>query len=47
VLLGFDGASWKTIDPLIEKGGLPFLKRLKEESAWGPLKTFKPTKSLE
>lgn len=45
VVLGFDGASWETIDPLIEKGKLPFLKRLKGESAWGPLTTFKPTKS--
>ena len=45
VVLGFDGASWETIDPLIEKGKLPFLKRLKDESAWGPLTTFKPTKS--
>jgi predicted AlkP superfamily phosphohydrolase/phosphomutase len=45
VVLGFDGASWETIDPLIEKGKLPFLKQLKDESSWGPLTTFKPTKS--
>ncbi len=45
VLLGFDGAGWDTIDPLIEAGKLPLLARLKREAAWGPLETFKPTKS--
>ncbi|MCP4213164.1 MAG: hypothetical protein GY765_00840 [bacterium] len=45
VLIGIDGANWPTIDPLIEKGKLPFLKQIKEQSAWGYLETFKPTKS--
>ncbi|MCP5049177.1 MAG: hypothetical protein GY940_18555, partial [bacterium] len=45
VLIGIDGANWPTIDPLIEQGKLPFWKQLKEESAWGNLKTFRPTKS--
>ena len=45
VVLGFDGASWETIDPLIEAGKLPFLKSLKATAAWAPLTTFKPTKS--
>ena len=45
VVLGFDGASWDTIDPLIEAGKLPALARLKKDAAWGPLETFKPTKS--
>ncbi|MEN8153369.1 MAG: alkaline phosphatase family protein [Acidobacteriota bacterium] len=45
VILGFDGANWATIDPLIDKGKLPYLKKLKEESAWGDFKTIKPTKS--
>jgi predicted AlkP superfamily phosphohydrolase/phosphomutase len=45
VVLGFDGASWDTIEPLIQAGKLPFLERLRRESAWGPLETFKPTKS--
>ena len=45
VMLGFDGASWATIDPLIDNGKLPFLKQLKEECAWANFKTFKPTKS--
>jgi predicted AlkP superfamily phosphohydrolase/phosphomutase len=45
VLIGIDGANWPTIDPLIEQGKLPFWQQLKEESAWGNLKTFRPTKS--
>lgn len=45
VVLGFDGANWPTIDPLIAAGKLPFLKKLKEESAWANFETFKPAKS--
>jgi predicted AlkP superfamily phosphohydrolase/phosphomutase len=45
VLIGIDGANWPTIDPLISKGKLPFWQKLKNESLWGYLKTFKPTKS--
>ena len=45
VILGFDGANWPTIDPLIKKGKLPYLKKLKEESAWSYFKTFRPAKS--
>lgn len=45
VVLGFDGAGWDTIEPLIEAGKLPYLQRLRDSSAWAPLQTFKPTKS--
>jgi predicted AlkP superfamily phosphohydrolase/phosphomutase len=45
VVLGFDGASWETIEPSIRAGKLSYLERLRSESAWGPLETFKPTKS--
>ena len=45
VVLGFDGANWETIDPLIESGKLPFLEQLKENGSWGYLRTFRPTKS--
>lgn len=44
-LIGLDGANWPTLDPLIKKGKLPFFAHLKEQSAWGNLKTYKPTKS--
>lgn len=44
-LLGFDGANWPTIDPLIDEGKLPFLKQLRDGGAWASFKTFKPTKS--
>lgn len=45
VILGFDGANWPTIDPLIAAGKLPFLKQLKEDCAWADFETFKPAKS--
>ncbi len=45
VVLGFDGAGWDTLEPLIRAGKLPVLERVRNESAWGPLETFKPTKS--
>jgi predicted AlkP superfamily phosphohydrolase/phosphomutase len=45
VVLGFDGAGWDTLEPLIQAGKLPYLERLRTESAFGPLETFKPTKS--
>ena len=45
IVLGFDGANWETIEPLIEAGKLPYLRQLRESSAWAPLTTFKPTKS--
>lgn len=45
VVLGFDGASWDTLEPLLAAGKLPYLAQLRERSAWAPLETFKPTKS--
>lgn len=45
VVLGFDGANWPTIDPLLAAGKLPFLRKLKEESAWADFQTDRPTKS--
>lgn len=45
VILGFDGASWDLIDPLIAKGRLPLFKELKEKFAWGNLRTSTPAKS--
>jgi predicted AlkP superfamily phosphohydrolase/phosphomutase len=45
IVLGFDGANWPTLDPLIAEGKLPFIKKLKEEGAWADFRTDKPTKS--
>ncbi len=44
-VIGLDGADWDIIDPLIKKGELNFFKKLKKESSWARLKTFKPTLS--
>jgi len=45
VLLGFDGVGWNVAEPLVREGRLPALRRLRSEGAWGPLRTFRPTKS--
>lgn len=45
VVLGFDGAGYDTLAPLMEAGKLPFLQELAERGYFGPLETFKPTKS--
>jgi predicted AlkP superfamily phosphohydrolase/phosphomutase len=39
VVIGIDGASWDYIDPLIAAGKLPNLARLKEQGAWGRLRS--------
>ena len=41
-VIGLDGGSWNVIDPLIERGKLPNLGRLKEEGAWGGLMSTLP-----
>lgn len=41
-LLGLDGADWQVIDPLIERGELPNLARLKAGGAWGNIKSMTP-----
>jgi len=41
-VIGLDGGSWKVIDPLIERGKLPNLSRLKEEGAWSGLESTLP-----
>lgn len=34
LVLGLDGANWELLDPWLEAGELPNLKRLKEKGAW-------------
>ncbi len=45
LLFGIDGADWDIIDPLIARGQLPNLARLKRQGAWGKLKSSVPTLS--
>ncbi|MFQ6119650.1 MAG: alkaline phosphatase family protein [Methanosarcinales archaeon] len=43
LIIGFDGATWKIIDPLIKNGKLPSFKYLKDNGTYGPLQsTFPP-----
>lgn len=45
IVLGFDGADWDFIEPLIARGYLPNFKLLREKGAWARLKSIKPTLS--
>jgi predicted AlkP superfamily phosphohydrolase/phosphomutase len=40
VFVGIDGASWQFIDPLIDRGLLPNLERIKREGAYGSLRSI-------
>jgi tetratricopeptide (TPR) repeat protein/predicted AlkP superfamily pyrophosphatase or phosphodiesterase len=42
VLIGLDGADWRVLDPLIERGKTPVLARLKREGAWANLRSSEP-----
>ena len=42
IVLGLDGATWDLLDPWIEAGHLPHLARLREEGAWGLLRSTTP-----
>lgn len=45
VVIGLDGADWRFINPLVEKGKLPNIEKLLKKSAYGYLRTAKPAKS--
>ncbi len=45
VVVGLDGADWAYLDPLIARGELPNLQRLRDGGAWGALETIRPTLS--
>jgi hypothetical protein len=44
-IIGWDGASWDLLLPLLENGRMPHLKRLMERGASASLHTIKPTLS--
>jgi predicted AlkP superfamily phosphohydrolase/phosphomutase/Tfp pilus assembly protein PilF len=41
-IIGLDGADWDLIDPLIARGRIPNLARLKARAAWGPMRSMEP-----
>lgn len=43
LLIGWDSADWSFINPLIEQGKMPALKKLVEQGASGPIKTLEPS----
>ncbi|MGH8055963.1 MAG: alkaline phosphatase family protein, partial [Candidatus Entotheonellia bacterium] len=45
VVIGLDAATWKVMDPLLQQGRLPNLRRLMESGTYGPLTTLEPTLS--
>jgi len=45
LLVGIDGASLRLIEPLIERGALPTLARIRQEGVSGPLESLMPLQS--
>ncbi|MCA9303831.1 MAG: alkaline phosphatase family protein [Phycisphaerales bacterium] len=45
MLIGWDAADWQIIMPLLEKGGMPNLKRFLDEGVWGNISTLNPVLS--
>ena len=45
IVIGLDGASWNFIDRLVSAHQLPYFEKLLKNSAYGNLKSFRPTKS--
>ena len=41
-VLGLDGATWDVLEPLIQDGRMPNLARLREQGAWGSLRSVFP-----
>ena len=42
LVIGWDAADWKVINPLIQEGKMPALKKLMERGVFGNLKTLDP-----
>lgn len=45
LLIGWDAADWRFIDPLLARGLLPTLASLRERGVWGNLSTIRPALS--
>jgi hypothetical protein len=41
-IIGLDGADWEILDPMIERGELPNLAKLREDGAYGRLRSEEP-----
>ncbi len=41
-VMGLDGASWRVLNRFIKMGAMPFLEKLRKESAWGVLESVIP-----
>ncbi|MBD3335057.1 MAG: hypothetical protein GF355_06040, partial [Candidatus Eisenbacteria bacterium] len=42
ILLGMDGLDWEVLNPLMESGEVPGFVRLRDEGAWGELRSLEP-----
>lgn len=45
MVFGVDGADWAVIDPLMEQGKMPNLKKIMREGRWGTLESEHPLRS--
>lgn len=45
LFIGLDGADWQQLEPLLARGAMPNLARLRSASAWGELETEVPALS--
>ena len=43
IVIGWDGADWEYVLPLLDAGKLPHLAALMKEGAFGAMRSFKPT----
>lgn len=42
LVIGWDAADWKVINPLLQMGKMPTLKKFLEEASWGNISTLDP-----
>jgi predicted AlkP superfamily phosphohydrolase/phosphomutase len=45
MVIGWDGADWRVLEPMLKSGRLPVLQRLVDQGASGPLRSTIPTHS--